>query len=283
MKWYRQKTTWTGIAGLIAAIGGYLTGEVSGSAAIAGALGALSVIFLRQGVAKLGVVLLAVTVAAGCSSLPTDGDAGPGLAKELGTSAKGPQSGDSSAATGETTLAPGISTAWGASEAHSNSMTAKYSPNQANANSGPVVTGFVQGLTAAQRKEIQSAIDSAVASNPVLQSLADELASLAGVEPAARNEAWTARIDQVRALYSEAFDHLVGALKAAGITEHLDLGNLRYLTVVSVIHQNAGHTERAPTDAEVQNLARILSNPISAARGETVVLGEGEKVEGGGD
>lgn len=53
MKWYRQKTTWTGIGAIITAVSAYLTGSIELSAAIQAAFAGLMVIFLRQGVAKI--------------------------------------------------------------------------------------------------------------------------------------------------------------------------------------------------------------------------------------
>jgi len=53
--WYRQKTTWTLGAAILAAIGGYLTGEISLIVCIGTCMGALSGIFMRQGVEKSGL------------------------------------------------------------------------------------------------------------------------------------------------------------------------------------------------------------------------------------
>lgn len=50
--WFKQKTSWTLISGMIAAIGGYLTGEVSLIVCIGTCMGGLSGIFMRQGVEK---------------------------------------------------------------------------------------------------------------------------------------------------------------------------------------------------------------------------------------
>jgi len=52
MSWYKQKTTWAGVAAAIGAIGAYLTGEVSLMAAGQLFFTGLIGIFLRQGVAK---------------------------------------------------------------------------------------------------------------------------------------------------------------------------------------------------------------------------------------
>jgi len=47
-----QKTTWTGVAAVIAAAGGFFTGTMGIEAAIQMAFTGLLAIFLRQGVAK---------------------------------------------------------------------------------------------------------------------------------------------------------------------------------------------------------------------------------------
>jgi hypothetical protein len=50
--WHKQKTTWTAIAGVVAAIGGYFTGEVSIVVCVGSVFGALAIIFGRQGIEK---------------------------------------------------------------------------------------------------------------------------------------------------------------------------------------------------------------------------------------
>ena len=50
--WWKQKTTWTAVAGIAASIGGYLTGELSIMVCIGSVLGALAIIFGRQGIEK---------------------------------------------------------------------------------------------------------------------------------------------------------------------------------------------------------------------------------------
>ena len=52
MPWYKQKTTWTGIAGLISAIGGYASGSMDHQSAVQLGVTALVAIFLRQAVEK---------------------------------------------------------------------------------------------------------------------------------------------------------------------------------------------------------------------------------------
>ena len=51
----KQKTTWTGIAAIVAALGGFFTGTLDPSSAIQLGVSGLIAIFLRQGVAKLEV------------------------------------------------------------------------------------------------------------------------------------------------------------------------------------------------------------------------------------
>jgi hypothetical protein len=50
--WYKQKTTWTAVAGLFTAVGAYIAGEVSLMALISSGFGAFIVIFGRQGIEK---------------------------------------------------------------------------------------------------------------------------------------------------------------------------------------------------------------------------------------
>jgi hypothetical protein len=50
--WYQQKTFWTAIAALMTAVGAYIEGSLGLTGLITAAFGALSVIFIRQGVEK---------------------------------------------------------------------------------------------------------------------------------------------------------------------------------------------------------------------------------------
>lgn len=52
-KWFQQKTTWAGLAGLLTAVGGAATGQIDTSTAIQLGLTSLIGIFLRQGVENL--------------------------------------------------------------------------------------------------------------------------------------------------------------------------------------------------------------------------------------
>ncbi len=58
-KWYQQKTTWTALAGVMTALGGYVTDEISFVTLIGSCFAAMAVIFGRQGVEKSGVPKLA--------------------------------------------------------------------------------------------------------------------------------------------------------------------------------------------------------------------------------
>lgn len=66
--WYRQKTTWAGLAMILSAVGGYFTEEITMPVAIGAILNGLGLVFLRQAVAKVAVVFLCVTVAVGCAA-----------------------------------------------------------------------------------------------------------------------------------------------------------------------------------------------------------------------
>jgi len=50
---FRSKTFWTGVTGIVAAAGGYATGEIEAGAALQTVLTALIGIFLRDAVAKV--------------------------------------------------------------------------------------------------------------------------------------------------------------------------------------------------------------------------------------
>ena len=50
--WWKQKTTWTAIAGFVTAIGGALSGDISWTTAVGAAFAAAIAIFARQGIEK---------------------------------------------------------------------------------------------------------------------------------------------------------------------------------------------------------------------------------------
>jgi hypothetical protein len=49
-KWYTQKTIWAGVAAVIGAVGGYVTGDMGAAGAFQTALTGLIGIFMRQAV-----------------------------------------------------------------------------------------------------------------------------------------------------------------------------------------------------------------------------------------
>jgi hypothetical protein len=50
--WYKQKTTWAGLAAILTAVGGYFMGDITLVPAIQTFFGGLIAIFLRQAVNK---------------------------------------------------------------------------------------------------------------------------------------------------------------------------------------------------------------------------------------
>ena len=50
--WYQQKTFWTAIAAFFTALGAYLEGSLGLTGLVTAGFGALSVVFIRQGVEK---------------------------------------------------------------------------------------------------------------------------------------------------------------------------------------------------------------------------------------
>lgn len=52
-KWYRQKTTWTGLGGIVGAVAGIATGAMTLPVALPSLITSLAAIFLRQGVENL--------------------------------------------------------------------------------------------------------------------------------------------------------------------------------------------------------------------------------------
>ena len=81
----KSKTFWTGVAAIVAAVGGWATGEIGMPAALAGVLAGLGAIFMREGVqkaqeaaesgrARIGVIGLAalLLLSAACSTTYID-------------------------------------------------------------------------------------------------------------------------------------------------------------------------------------------------------------------
>ena len=53
-EFWKSKTFWTALAGLIASIGGYIAGEINLQTLYLSLFAVLSVIFMRHGIAKIG-------------------------------------------------------------------------------------------------------------------------------------------------------------------------------------------------------------------------------------
>ena len=49
----KSKTAWAGVAGIVAAVGGYFTGEIELATALQTGFGCLIAIFLRDGIEKV--------------------------------------------------------------------------------------------------------------------------------------------------------------------------------------------------------------------------------------
>lgn len=49
-KWYQQKTSWTGIGGIVGGVASIITGAVAWPVALPGIITSIGLIFLRQGV-----------------------------------------------------------------------------------------------------------------------------------------------------------------------------------------------------------------------------------------
>lgn len=68
---WKSRTTWTAIAAIVAAVGGYFTGEVDLTTAIAGILASLGAIFMRDAIKPAAAAILCLGLV-GCQSLPAD-------------------------------------------------------------------------------------------------------------------------------------------------------------------------------------------------------------------
>lgn len=67
---WKSRTTWTGIAGIVAAVGGYCTGELGGAAAVAGVLAALGAIFMRDAIKPAAGLLVVSLMLGACATAP---------------------------------------------------------------------------------------------------------------------------------------------------------------------------------------------------------------------
>jgi hypothetical protein len=217
------------------------------------------------------LLLVSLLMLAGCNTTPATPE-DRGMLNDATTIPEGGKSGKSSAENTTTDLPFAPAVAWGASDADSNATAARYSPTSTNSGTGHVVTGFVQGLTSQQRKDMEATVIKFISEDPVLKSIADELKWLMDQEE--YDEAWQARADALRKAYAEARDSLMVKLDSAGITESLNLGSLKQIVIVAFVNSHVGATERAPSEAEVNALAKLLPDIVSAARGEETIQNE---------
>jgi len=49
-QWYKQKTTWTGISGVVTGVAGFMTGTLDPASAIQTIIVSLMGVFMRQGI-----------------------------------------------------------------------------------------------------------------------------------------------------------------------------------------------------------------------------------------
>ena len=68
---WKSRTTWTGIAAIVAAAGGYASGQTDITTTVAAVLAALGLIFLRDAIKPAAVLLLCVGLAS-CNTLPVE-------------------------------------------------------------------------------------------------------------------------------------------------------------------------------------------------------------------
>lgn len=68
----KSRTTWTGIAAIVAAVAGYFTGDLALSGTIAGVLAGLGTIFMRDAIKPAATAALCLVMLTGCQSLPAD-------------------------------------------------------------------------------------------------------------------------------------------------------------------------------------------------------------------
>jgi len=54
MPWYKQKTTWTALAGVATALGAYVEGSLGFTGLISAVFGGMAVVCMRQGIEKSG-------------------------------------------------------------------------------------------------------------------------------------------------------------------------------------------------------------------------------------
>lgn len=219
---------------------------------------------------KLIAPILLMTVVMGCQTMDPNAAR---LAEQSVAPSTASGRTSSEVSTNEVPAAPAV--AWGASTANSTASTAKYSPTNSNANSGPVVTGFQLGAITEQKMKAREWLAQQIAEDIELKSIKDEIKYLMDVVE--YSPELQARLDVLRKQARDATASLMVGLKESGFAADLNLASLTHLTVVAWISSNSGATERTPTEAEVSNLAKLLPDIVSAARGEGTIQGKADE------
>lgn len=207
------------------------------------------------------IVVLAI-VLVGCTTGPT-----PNPESLLKSAAEGPQGGDARSGTEsvEMPIAPSVNVSPSGS-ATSTAVNSNYRPQASNAVAGHLVTGFVASITAAELQALRE--------DGALVSILKEMDWIHEQEP--WDETYRERMDKLRADYAARWSALVTTSK----TEPPKFPALTTLVVNGWIGGNAGVPERTPGPEEAKALPRLLTNVVSAARGEATLLGPEESREG---
>ena len=206
-----------------------------------------------------------VALIAGCQTTPP-ADVPEDLRPDVKTTPQRVASGRSSAETSTNDMPVNAGAAWGASSNAQTATTAKFQPTNTNSGTGPVVTGFQLGAISEVNQKARKFVTDAVRGDPVLKSLGAELTYL--MDAVAYDEAWQARVDALRVSLAARSSQIYADLTAAGLSADVNLASLTHVTVVGFITSVVGAAERAPSDVEVEAIARVLPNIVWASRGE---------------
>jgi len=201
----------------------------------------------------------------GCQTKPAE------VPEDLRPDMKNPQkvgSGRSSAETNTNDMPLNTGVAWGASQNEQTSTTAKYQPTTTTSGTGSLVTGFQLGAISEANQKAREFVTSRLNENPVLKSISEELKYL--MDEVKYDESWQVRVDSLRKQMSDVQSELLSDMNAAGMTADVNLAQLTHIVVVGFITSNVGHTERAPSNEEIDAIARVLPNIVAASRGEEV-------------
>lgn len=215
---------------------------------------------------RLLILSLLVFALVGCQTAPKD------VPEDLRPDVDNPQkvsSGRSSAETNTNDMPLNTGVAWGASQNDQTSTTAKFQPTSTNSGTGSLVTGFQLGAVAEANQKAREFVTAAIKEDPVLQSIQDELRFL--MDSVEYGPDWQTRVDILRQSLSDRSSQLLGDLTKAGLSTDLNLASLEQIVVVGFITSNVGHTERTPTDAEIEAIGKVLPDIVSASRGEATI------------